>query len=99
MDIRSGKSKKWELRLYIAGETPRSRLAIENLKTICYEHLTGLCHVEVIDLKKHPELAMSKQITAIPTLIKELPLPVRTIIGDLSQTEKVLVGLDIIPKE
>lgn len=87
--------EKWEMRLYIAGETPRARVALDNLKRVCYQHLRGLCEIEVIDLSKHPELVAKNDITAIPTLVKELPLPVRTLIGDLSSTEKVLVGLDL----
>jgi circadian clock protein KaiB len=93
------KEKEWDLRLYVAGETEKSKAAIENLQKICEEHLKGQYHIEVIDLMKNPQLASKKQIAAIPTLIKELPLPMRTIIGDFSQTEKVLVGLDIRPKQ
>jgi circadian clock protein KaiB len=97
--VQEGKGTKWEFRLYVAGETPKAKMALDNLKAICYEYLKGLFCFEVIDLRKHPELAVEKNITAIPTLIKESPLPVRTIIGDLSQKDKVLVGLDIIPKQ
>jgi len=84
----------WDLRLYVAGQTPRSVAAIANLKKICEEHLAGKYRVEVIDLQANPQLARHDQILAIPTLVRKLPAPARKIIGDLSQTEKVLVGLD-----
>jgi len=83
------------LRLYIAGDTFKSRQTIANLKDICSKHLLGKCSVEVIDLEKHPDLAIGQNISAVPTLIKELPLPVRTLVGDLASKEKVLVALDI----
>lgn len=86
---------KWELRLYIAGNTPRSATALRNLKKYCEEHLKGIYDIEVIDLLKNPQLAEGDQILAIPTLVKKVPEPVRKIIGDLSNEEKVLVGLDI----
>jgi circadian clock protein KaiB len=88
-------AKEWELRLYIAGETPRAIAAFENLKNICEEHLAGRYHIEVIDLVKNPQLARGDQILAVPTLVRKLPPPIRKIIGDLSNTERVLVGLDI----
>ena len=84
-----------ELRLYVAGQTPRSMAALSNLKKICEEHLKGRYRIEVIDLLVNPTLARGDQILAIPTLIRKLPQPVRRIIGDLSQTEKVLVGLNL----
>jgi circadian clock protein KaiB len=87
--------KEWELRLYVAGQTPRSLAAFANLKKICEEHLAGEYHIEVIDLLKNPQLASGDQILAIPTLVRKLPEPIRKIIGDLSNTERVLVGLDI----
>lgn len=87
----------WNLRLYVAGQTPKSQAAFANLKKICDEHLNGKCHIEVIDLIKNPRLAAGDQILAIPTLVRNLPEPIRKIIGDLSDTEKVLVGLDILP--
>jgi circadian clock protein KaiB len=87
--------KKWELRLYIAGQTPKSLAAFNNLKKICDEHLAGEYHIEVVDLVKNPKLASGDQILAIPTLVRKLPEPIRKIIGDLSNTERVLVGLDI----
>jgi circadian clock protein KaiB len=88
-------TKPYLLRLYVAGQTPRSLLALSNLKRICEEHLAGRYKVEVIDLLKTPQLAAGDQILAIPTLIRPLPKPVRRIIGDLSNTERVLVGLDV----
>ena len=85
------------LRLYIAGQTPKSIKAFANLKKICEEHLTGKYRIEVIDLIQNPQLAAGDQILAVPTLVRRLPEPVRRIIGDLSHTERVLVGLDIRP--
>jgi len=85
----------WELRLYVAGQTPRSLTALANLKKICDEHLAGKYHIEVIDLMKNPQLARGDQILAVPTLVRKLPAPLRKLIGDLSNTEKVLVGLDL----
>jgi circadian clock protein KaiB len=86
---------KHTLRLYIAGQTPRSTAAVANLKTLCETHLPGRYKIEVIDLMKTPTLARDHQILAIPTLVRELPSPVKKIIGDLSNTERVLVGLDL----
>ena len=86
---------KWELRLYVAGQTPKSLLAFANLRRICEEHLAGEYHIEVIDLMKNPQLAKGDQILALPTLVRKLPEPVRKIIGDLSNTERVLVELDL----
>ena len=85
----------WELRLYVAGQTAKSVAAFGNLKKICEEHLAGQYHIEVIDLLKNPQLAKGDQILALPTLVRKLPEPVRKIIGDLSNTERVLVGLDM----
>jgi circadian clock protein KaiB len=85
----------WDLRLYVAGQTPKSLLAFANLKKICEEHLAGRYRIEVIDLLKYPQLAKGDQILALPTLVRKLPQPVRKIIGDLSNTERVLVGLDL----
>jgi circadian clock protein KaiB len=90
--------KLWELRLYVAGETPRSVKAFANLKKLCEEHLAGEYSIEVIDLLKDPKLARGDQIVAVPTLVRKLPQPVRKIIGDLSNTERVLVGLDLRPR-
>jgi len=83
------------LRLYIAGQTPKSIKAFANLKKICEEHLSGKYRIEVIDLVQNPQLAAGDQILAVPTLVRRLPEPVRRIIGDLSNTERVLVGLDV----
>ncbi len=90
-------SEVWELRLYVAGQTPRSIAAFANLKRICEEHLAGKYKIEIVDLLKNPTLARGDQILAIPTLVRKLPTPVRKIIGDLSNTERVLVGLDLRP--
>jgi circadian clock protein KaiB len=87
--------EKWELRLYTAGQTPNSLAAIKNLKKVCEEHLAGRYEIEVIDLLKNPRLAKDDQIVAIPTLVRKLPDPVRKIIGDLSDTERALVGLQL----
>ena len=87
--------KNWELRRYVAGQTPKSLAAFANLKKICEEHLAGQYHIEVIDLLKKPQLASGDQILAIPTLVRKLPEPIRKIIGDLSDTERVLVGLNL----
>jgi circadian clock protein KaiB len=91
-------AETWLLRLYVAGQTPRSVLAFANLRHICEDHLAGRYQIEIIDLSAHPELAGEDQILAIPTLVRALPEPVRHIIGDLSETERVLVGLDLAPK-
>jgi len=88
-------AKTWELRLYVAGQTPKSLTAFANLKKICEEHLAGEYHIEIIDLLKKPQLASGDQILAIPTLVRKLPQPIRKIIGDLSNTERVLVGLNL----
>ncbi len=89
--------ERWRLRLYVAGQTPKCLVAFANLKKICEEYLTGKYEIEVIDLLQTPALAGGDQILAIPTLVRKLPEPVRKIIGDLSNTERVLVGLDIRP--
>ena len=91
-------TKKWNLRLYVAGQTPKSLTALANLKRICDEHMNGQYDVEVIDLMENPQLAQRDQIVAIPTLVRELPSPLKRIIGDLSNTERVLVGLDVVPR-
>lgn len=87
--------KQWNLRLYIAGKTPRAIKAFQNLQKICEEHLAGRYSIEIIDLLENPTLASGDQIIAVPTLVRKLPPPLKKIIGDLSDTEKVLVGLDI----
>ncbi len=88
-------AERWELRLYIAGQTPRSLTAFANLKQVCESHLAGQYHIEVIDLVKNPQLARGDQIVAIPTVVRRLPPPLSKIIGDLSNTERVLVGLQL----
>lgn len=88
----------YQLRLYVAGQTPRSVRAFSNLKKICEEHLAGRYRLEVIDLLQNPQLARGDQILALPTLVRKLPAPVRKVIGDLSNTERVLVGLDLRPR-
>ena len=94
---RAPESNPWKLRLYVAGQTPRSVAAIDNLERICREHLDGRYEVEVIDLLKNPRLARDHQILAVPTLVRQIPTPARKIIGDLSNVERVLVGLEIRP--
>ena len=93
------KPETWHLRLYVAGQTPKSLVAFDNLKKICEEHLKGQYTIEVVDLLENPKLAKGDQIFAIPTLVRKLPPPIRKIIGDLSNTERVLVGLNIILEE
>ena len=88
---------KWMLRLYVAGQTPKAITAYANLKKICEEHLQGSYQIEVIDLLVNPTLAKDDQILALPTLVRKLPEPIKKIIGDLSNTERVLVGLDVRP--
>ena len=85
----------YRLRLYVAGQTPKSVLAFTNLKQICEEHLLGRYEIEIIDLRQNPQLAHGDQILAVPTLVRRLPEPIKKIIGDLSNTERVLVGLDL----
>jgi circadian clock protein KaiB len=87
----------WAMRLYVAGQSPRSTAAIANLRRICDEYVPGKYEVEIVDLLRNPELAKSDQIVAIPTLVKKLPIPVRHIIGDLSATERVVVSLELKP--
>jgi len=89
--------QSWELKLYVAGNTPKSVTALKNLKKYCEDHLKGQYKIEVIDLIKKPQLAEGDQIFALPTLVRKVPVPMRKIIGDLSNEEKVLVGLNIVP--
>src|SRR6188768_3933679 len=89
----------WRLRLYVAGQTPKSLTAFANLKKICEEHLAGRYLIEVIDLVQQPQLAAGDQIVAIPTLVRKLPEPLRRIVGDLSNTERTLVGLQLRPAQ
>src|SRR6187402_104941 len=93
----AGEDFKWELRLYVAGNTPKSMMALNNLRKYCEEHLQDEYRIEVIDLLVHPQLAEGDQIFAVPTLVRKVPVPIRKIIGDLSNEEKVLVGLNIVP--
>ena len=93
------RTEKFRLRLYTAGQTPRSLTAFENLKKICEEHLAGRYEIEIVDLTIQPQLARGDAIIAVPTLVRRLPPPIRKIIGDLSNTERVLVGLDIRPRK
>lgn len=90
--------ERWELRLYVAGETPRSVEALARLKRICEEHLLGRYSIEVVDLIKNPTLAEGDQIVAIPTVVRRMPAPMKKIIGDLSNLDRVLVGLDLTQK-
>lgn len=94
---RARKTYEWNLRLYVAGQTAKSVTALRNLRAICEEHLAGRYHIEVVDLLENPRLARGDQILAIPTLVRKLPEPLKKIIGDLSNTERVLVGLDLRP--
>jgi circadian clock protein KaiB len=90
---------EWELRLYVAGQTARSLAAMENLRKLCEEHLAGKYHIEVVDLLVNPQLSRDDQILALPTLVRKLPPPLRKIIGDLSDSERVLVGLQLRPEK
>jgi len=96
-DTSAAPPKIWHLKLYVAGQTPRSIAALSNLKRISEEHLAGRYTIEVVDLLENPQLAKGDQILAVPTLVKDVPPPLRKIIGDLSDTERVLVGLDLRP--
>ena len=93
------KDQKYLLRLFVSGMTPSSLRAIKNLREICEKHLKDRCDLEVIDIYQQPELGKAEQIVAAPTLIKKLPTPLRKFIGDLSDREKILVGLDLVPKD
>ena len=97
MEVNPEVEETWELRLYVAGQTPKSVTALANLRRYCDEHLVGRYQLEVIDLLQNPQLAEGDQILAIPTLVRKVPVPIRKIIGDLSNEERVLVGLDIRP--
>src|SRR5436853_7903258 len=90
-----GDDGRWNLRLYVAGQSPKSIRAFANLKKICEEHLAGKYTIEIIDLLKNPQLAAGDEIVAIPTLVRHLPVPIKAIIGDLSNVERTLVGLDL----
>src|SRR5512133_3058339 len=90
-------TNSWKLRLYVAGQTSKSLIALANLRKICEEHLAGRYEIEIVDLMENPNMARNDQIVALTTLVRQLPPPVKKIIGDLSNTERVLVGLDLIP--
>jgi circadian clock protein KaiB len=93
------KLETYILRLYVAGQTPKSMTAFANLKKICEEYLEGRYQIQVVDLLENPKLASGDQILAVPTLVRRLPIPIRNIIGDLSNTERVLIGLDLVPRK
>lgn len=95
--MRANKAERFILRLYVAGMTARSRRAIENVRAVCERHLLNRYDLEVIDVYQQPTLAKGEQIIAAPTLVKRLPLPLRRVIGDMSDTERLLVGLDLVP--
>ena len=97
--MRTGARRTWRLRLYVAGQTPKSITALANLKRLCEDHLAGRYRIDVVDLQKQPQLARRDEIVVIPTLVRQLPPPLRKIIGDLSNRQKVLVGLDVFPGE
>ena len=97
--LREESNEKYILRLYVTGMTPKSIKAIENIRKICDENLKGRCELEVIDIYQQPDYAKTEQIIAAPTLIKKLPLPLRKFIGDMSNKDRILIGLDIVPKE
>jgi len=98
LDPSTPATEMWNLRLYVAGKTPKSLTAFANLKKICEEHLAGQYTIEIVDLLENPQLAHGDQILAIPTLVRKLPTPIKKIIGDLSNTERTLVGLDLRPR-
>jgi circadian clock protein KaiB len=92
---RTARAERWYLRLYVAGQTARSLTAFSNLKQLCEQHLVGRYEIEVIDLSRAPHLAQNDQIIALPTLVRKLPMPIRRIIGDLSDVERVMVGMEL----
>jgi len=96
--VKNGARRTWRLRLYVAGQTPKSITALANLKRLCEDHLAGRYRIEVVDLVKQPHLARRDDIVVLPTLVRQLPRPIRKIIGDLSNVERVLIGLDVIPR-
>jgi circadian clock protein KaiB len=97
--VKNGARRTWRLRLYVAGQTPKSITALANLKRLCETHLAGQYHIEVVDLVSQPHLARRDDIVVLPTLVRQLPTPIRKIIGDLSNVERVLVGLDVLPHD
>ena len=97
--MRNGARRIWRLRLYVAGQTPKSIAALANLKRVCEDHLAGRYRLEVVDLLRQPHLARRDDIVVLPTLVRQLPPPIRKIIGDLSNVERVLIGLDVLPRD
>jgi circadian clock protein KaiB len=97
--MRNGARRIWRLRLYVAGQTPKSIAALANLKRVCEDHLAGRYRLEVVDLLRQPQLARRDDIVVLPTLVRQLPPPIRKIIGDLSNVERVLIGLDVLPRD
>jgi len=95
VQVESSSADQWNLRLYVAGQSPRSTAAIVNLRRFCEQHLAGKYSIEVVDLLENPQLARGDQIVALPTLVRKLPAPMRKIIGDLSDSERVMVGMDL----
>jgi circadian clock protein KaiB len=97
--MKDGARRTWRLRLYVAGQTPKSITALANLQRLCEDNLAGRYHIEVVDLQTRPDLARRDNIIVVPTLVRQVPLPIRKIIGDLSNAERVLAALDIPPRE
>jgi len=97
--MKNGARRIWRLRLYVAGQTPRSIAALANLRRLCDSHLAGRYRIEVVDLVSQPHRARRDDIVVVPTLVRQLPPPIRKIIGDLSNVERVLVGLDVVPQD
>jgi circadian clock protein KaiB len=97
--LKDQSKEHYVLRLYVTGMTPKSLKAIDNIKRLCSEHLKGRCDLEVIDVYQQPEKAKTEQLLAVPTLIKKLPLPLRKLIGDMSDEDRILVGLNVVPKK
>ncbi len=97
--MKNGAHRTWRLRLYVAGQTPKSITALANLKRLCENHLAGRYRIEVVDLLKQPHLARRDDVVVIPTLVRTLPPPIRKIIGDLSNEQRVLIGLDVVPRD
>jgi len=97
--MKNGARRTWRLRLYVAGQTPKSLHALANLRRLCDGHLAGRYRIEVVDLQKRPHLARRDDIVVVPTLVRRLPPPIRKIIGDLSSQDRVLVGLDVLPPD
>jgi circadian clock protein KaiB len=97
-DTPVGSGERWELRLYVTGRSPKCLRAMENLRLVCEQYLRGRYHIEVVDLLEDPRLAAYEQILAVPTLVRQLPLPIRKVVGDLSDTDRLLAGLQLPPR-